>query len=94
MLELIKIPKLRKWVRNGNVACELFLKVLIIYYHQRLPRTHGVAPFSHRAGYEQEDKANMDWYPKVEELKLQNSQNYHRCLVFMDPVLCTLQLHV
>lgn len=56
-LELVKIPKLTKWVGNGPSGLFSHLKVLIIKDCLELIEL----PFSHRAGHEQEEDTNMTW---------------------------------
>ncbi|CAL5014768.1 unnamed protein product [Urochloa decumbens] len=66
MLELESVPKLTKWVGNGPSNLFSHLEVLIIKDCPELMEL----PFSHPAGHEQEDEANMAWFPKLEELKI------------------------
>ncbi|CAL5070130.1 unnamed protein product [Urochloa decumbens] len=65
-LELESVLKLTKWVGNGPSDLFSHLEVLIIKYCPELMEL----PFSHPAGHEQEDEANMAWFPKLEQLEI------------------------
>nr|UBY07557.1 NBS-LRR disease resistance protein [Dasypyrum villosum] len=65
-LEIVKIPKLQKWV--GNEPCHLFSVLEVVIFIDcpelvELPFSH---PTSHRAKHDE----NMSWFPKLRELKI------------------------
>ncbi|OEL36026.1 hypothetical protein BAE44_0002960, partial [Dichanthelium oligosanthes] len=63
-LELVKIPKLKKWI--GNDPCEVLshLELLII---EKCPELVEL-PFSHEAGCEPKHETNMTCFPKLQRL--------------------------
>ncbi|CAL5010881.1 unnamed protein product [Urochloa decumbens] len=65
-IELVKIPKLKRWTGNG--PCDLFshLEVLIIIDCPELMEL----PFTHHTGCEPEHEDHMTWFPKLGELQI------------------------
>ncbi|OQU82375.1 hypothetical protein SORBI_3006G222901 [Sorghum bicolor] len=96
-LDLIKIPKLKKWIGNG--PCELFshLKVLIIRDCPELTEL----PFTHHTGCEAEHEDHMTWFPKLELIEIACCPNLSSlpcipwssamCLVTIEHVGSTLE---
>jgi Leucine-rich repeat (LRR) protein len=69
-LELVKLPRLKKWVVDA--PCQLFahLEVLIIQDCSKLEKLS----FSHSTccQHEKDKEANMNWFPSLRELKIEN----------------------
>jgi hypothetical protein len=69
-LELVKLPRLKKWVVDA--LCQLFahLEVLIIQDCSKLEKLS----FSHSTccQHEKDKEANMNWFPSLRELKIEN----------------------
>ncbi|CAN6250230.1 unnamed protein product [Urochloa humidicola] len=65
-LELVKIPKLKKWI--GTSPCELYshLEVLII---EDCPELTDL-PFTHHTGCVSEHEDHMTWFPKLEKFEV------------------------
>ncbi|CAL5025325.1 unnamed protein product [Urochloa decumbens] len=66
MLELVKIPKLKKWIGNG--PCELFshLEELTIEDCPELMEL----PYAHHNGCVPEHEDHMTWFPRLEKLRI------------------------
>lgn len=70
-LELVKIPKLKRWI--GNSPCKLFshLKELIIRNCLELTEL----PLTHHTGCEPEHEDHMNWFPKLELIEIVDCPN-------------------
>uniref|UniRef100_A0A0A9CQ91 R13L1/DRL21-like LRR repeat region domain-containing protein n=1 Tax=Arundo donax TaxID=35708 RepID=A0A0A9CQ91_ARUDO len=67
-LELVKLPRLKKWVGDG--PCQLFphLKVLVIKDCSELIELS----LSHSTCCQQGKEANISWFPRLQELKVED----------------------
>ncbi|WVZ87245.1 hypothetical protein U9M48_033915 [Paspalum notatum var. saurae] len=77
-LELVKIPKLKKWLVNGYGELFSQLKVLIV---KDCPEVMELQ-FTHHSGSEQEDETHITCFPKLEELEIEG------CPKLVSPLPC------